>query len=118
MPCGVPKTRSKCSGNPACGRNEKMPPPSLLTTTKTASTPSRPARRRPFWSWSIERSPASAAVGPPPPASATRGRPRLGGGPRLGGDGGGPFPPPPLGIEPGREPHGRVPAGHHLRQVG
>ena len=51
VPCGVPNSCSKRSAASAvaCGRNEKMPPPSLSTTTIRRSAPrcrARSARRR------------------------------------------------------------------------
>jgi hypothetical protein len=48
MPCGVANARSKSGTVPACGRNEKIPPPSLLATTKTASTRSPRVSSNPF----------------------------------------------------------------------
>ena len=45
--CGVPKSLSKLasSSSEACGRNEKMPPPPLSSTTSTAGTVGLPPAR-------------------------------------------------------------------------
>ena len=51
QPVGVPKSSSKCSRVPAWGRNEKMPPPSLLISTMVASSRCSLAASRPFKSW-------------------------------------------------------------------
>ena len=69
MPCGVPNSVSKCSGRSACGRNEKMPPPSLSTTTNVASRPRSRAPSRPLLSCRKQRSPSNPTVGPPEPAA-------------------------------------------------
>ncbi len=64
-PCGVPKTASKHSADVVRGVIEKMPPPSLLITTRVRSGRSGAAPvSRPFWSCSRDRSPSSATARP------------------------------------------------------
>ena len=68
-PCGVPKTRSNGPANAACSRSEKIPPPSLLTTTRHRSgRGSSGPSSRPGRSCRNARSPRSATAGPPPAA--------------------------------------------------
>ena len=64
-PWGVPKSCSKRSGSTsvACGRNEKMPPPSLSATTMVRSAARAPRVRRPLLSCSSAMSPISRKVG-------------------------------------------------------
>src|SRR5438105_3716435 len=59
---GVANSSSKCSVASATGRNWKMPPPSLFTTTTSNGIPSRLAARRPDKSCRSARSPSSTAV--------------------------------------------------------
>ena len=68
-PCGVPKSDSNVVGSTdsAWGRNEKMPPPSLSTTTTTRSMPRSVEPISPLLSCSKARSPSSTAVGEPLP---------------------------------------------------
>ena len=68
-PCGVPKTRSNGPANAACSRSEKIPPPSLLTTTRHRSgRGSSGPSSRPGASCRNARSPSRATAGPPPAA--------------------------------------------------
>ncbi len=62
-PCGVPKSCSKRSAGSAVawGRNEKMPPPSLSTTTIVRSRPRPASPSRPLVSWRKATSPMSSA---------------------------------------------------------
>src|SRR5690606_494619 len=71
-PVGVPNSASKCSGRPAWGRNEKMPPPSLWTSTTVAESPCVLAARSPVRSWRNERSPMTSTRGPSQPAAAPK----------------------------------------------
>ena len=65
----APRTRRARSAS-AWGRNSKIPPPSLLTTTiRTGTSALRAAPRAPFMSWKRPRSPVTIQVGP-----AARGR--------------------------------------------
>ena len=66
-PSGVPSRASNSSRSiwPACGRNSKIPPPSLLTTTiRTGASAWRSAASA-FMSWNRPRSPVTIQVGRP-----------------------------------------------------
>ena len=64
-PWGVPNSRSNRSPGSACawGRNEKIPPPSLSTTTIVRSMPRSAAPSSPLVSCRKATSPTSSAVG-------------------------------------------------------
>ena len=67
VPCGVPKSCSKRAAVEArrCGRKEKMPPPSLSTTTMRTSSPRPASAARADESCTSATSPISTAVGAP-----------------------------------------------------
>ncbi len=78
IPWGVPNSSSYRSGSPtpgmaadAWGRNEKMPPPSLLTRTIVADSPWSFAATSALRSWRNDRSPTTSATG----AAATAAEP-------------------------------------------
>ncbi len=78
IPCGVPNSSSKWAGRPApgtdavaWGRNEKIPPPSLPTTTIVAARPCSRAATRPDRSCRSARSPITSATGAPVAAAPT-----------------------------------------------
>ena len=71
-PSGVPSSasnssRSSCS---ACGRNSKIPPPSLLSTTIRTGALAWRSAASPFMSWWRPRSPVTIQVGRPVAAAA------------------------------------------------
>ena len=70
---GVPKSRSNvpASRDEACGRNEKIPPPPLSTTTNVQGTSGR--LTNPETSWRKARSPSSAIVRASPGPGANPG---------------------------------------------
>mmetsp|Transcript_5069 Transcript_5069/g.17624 ORF Transcript_5069/g.17624 Transcript_5069/m.17624 type:complete len:207 (+) Transcript_5069:4795-5415(+) len=72
-PGGVKKSRRSSPGaiSPATGKNPKMPPPELFTTTTvTGGCPGRSRRRRsPLASWRNETSPTRRNTGRPSPAA-------------------------------------------------
>ena len=66
-PSGVPSRASNSSRSiwPACGRNSKIPPPSLLTTTIRTGASAWPSEASAFMSWKRPRSPVTIQVGRP-----------------------------------------------------
>ena len=69
-PWGVATCSSKTSRSPARGRNSKIPPPSLWTSTIVSPSARRRAASRPPTSWASATSPISSTTGPGETAAA------------------------------------------------